>query len=406
MINKKILNDPVYGFIDIPEGITFSIIEHPYFQRLRRIKQLGFTELVYPGAIHTRFQHTLGAGYLMNSALKVLSEKGHAIETHEKEAALLAILLHDTGHSPFSHSLEKHIIPNYSHEDLSLMFMEKLNHDFRGELSLAIDIYKNNYEKPFFHQLVSSQLDVDRMDYLKRDSFYTGVSEGIIGSERIIKMLNIVDGQIVVEAKGIYSIEKFLIARWLMYWQVYLHKTVVSAEQLLIKIIKRAKYLIQLKKEIFLPSSLKYFFSPDENFEKNKEKMIHYFSQTDDYDLIACIKEWRNSDDKVLSLLSNNILNRKLFRIEMKNTPFNLEKVEKLRKQLRKQYSIHKEDTGYFIFTGEISNNAYSPSNERIQIQYKNMDLVDIAEASDMLDISTLSKVVKKYFLCYPKDIN
>ncbi|MCK5029604.1 MAG: HD domain-containing protein, partial [Bacteroidales bacterium] len=316
---RKIVNDPVYGLINIPSEIVYDIIEHKYFQRLRRIKQLGLTDYVYPGAVHTRFQHTLGAIHLLTLAINVLKSKNIEISKEEEDAVSLAILLHDIGHGPFSHTLENIIVEKYGHEELSLLFMESLNKEYNGKLTLAINIFKNQYHKKFLHQLVSSQLDVDRLDYLRRDSFYTGVSEGVIGSDRIIKMLNVVNDQLVVEAKGIHSIEKFLIARWLMYWQVYLHKTVVSAEQLLIKIFKRVKYLALNKKDIYLTKELEFFLNNTELDKSDFSVLLNNFSAIDDTDIFSLAKKWTNSTDKVLSMLSERLLNRKLLKIEIQD---------------------------------------------------------------------------------------
>ncbi len=404
LLNKrKILNDPVYGFINIPSGILFDIIEHPYFQRLRRIKQLGLTDLVYPGAVHTRFQHTLGAVHLLESAVDVIKSKGHEITKDEEIAVTLAILLHDIGHSPFSHTLEKIIIPEYGHEELSLFYMDELNIIFNGALDLAIKIFQNKYHKKFLHQLVSSQLDVDRLDYLRRDSFYTGVSEGVIGSDRIIKMLNVVNDQLVVEAKGIYSIEKFLIARWLMYWQVYLHKTVVSAEQLLLMIFKRVKYLLSQNEKIYLPESLQYFYINKE--KKDIQEILFNFSLIDDTDIFTCLKKWTLEKDRVLKILSERLLNRKLFSVEIQNNPFQEDKINELTQKASNFFELSEAETRYFVFTDFISKNAYSVFDEKIHILYKDGKLVDVAEASDMLNVSVLSKTVRKYFLCYPKEI-
>ena len=400
---RKIINDPVYGFINIPSEIVYDVIEHRYFQRLRRIKQLGLTDYVYPGAVHTRFQHTLGAVHLMNSAINVLRSKDIEITDKEEDAVSLAILLHDIGHAPFSHTLEKVITEEYGHEELSLLYMKALNKEFNGKLELAIKIFKNQYNKKFLHQLVSSQLDVDRLDYLRRDSFYTGVSEGVIGSDRIIKMLNVVDDQLVVEAKGIYSIEKFLIARWLMYWQVYLHKTVVSTEQLLLKIFKRVKYLIHHNKEIFLTKEFDFFFK---NNTKNTTDILENFSVIDDNDIIGLIKNWSDSKDKALSMLSKRLLNRHLFKIEIQNSPFDSQKIDDLKRKASKSLKLSKDEIEYFVFTDHISKKAYSAFDEKIQILYKDGTLIDIADASDMLNTSVLSKTVRKYFLCYPKEIN
>lgn len=396
---RKIINDPVYGLINIPSEIVYDIIEHKYFQRLRRIKQLGLTDYVYPGAGHTRFQHTLGAVHLLHQAINVLKSKDIEITQKEEEAVSLAILLHDMGHGPFSHTLEKIIVEKYHHEELSLLFMEELNHEYEGKLDLAIKIFKNKYHKKFLHQLVSSQLDVDRLDYLRRDSFYTGVSEGIIGSDRIIKMLNVVNDQLVVEAKGIHSIEKFLIARWLMYWQVYLHKTVVSGEQLLIKIFTRVKQLISEGKEVLLTDPLSVLLK---NSVKDKD-LLEAFASVDDNDIMYLVKQWNNSSDSILSELSKKLLHRRLFKIEIQDTPFESNRIDQLKKEIYKKMPLSEEEINFFVFTDSISKNAYSAFDEKIQILFKNGELIDIAEASDMLNMSVLSKTVRKYFLCYPK---
>lgn len=404
--NTKIINDPVYGLINIPEGLIFNIIEHTYFQRLRRIKQLGFTEYVYPGATHNRFQHAIGAAHLMSSAIESIRTKGPVISEEEKEASIIAILLHDIGHGPFSHTLELNII-DISHENLSLMFMNKLNDEFNGKLDLAIKIFTNKYKKKFLHQLVSSQLDVDRLDYLRRDSFYTGVSEGVIGSDRIIKMLNVVNDNLVVEAKGIYSIEKFLIARSLMYWQVYLHKTVISSEQLLTKIFDRAKYLCAKGENLFIAPALKYFLHNDFKQKPSRNEILNHFSLLDDNDITTSIKNWINSNDSILSQLCNNLINRHLYRIELRNKDFKNSIITDLKKKFLQQNNIKisEKDINYFIFKGQISNKTYSVNNDRIKILKKTGELVDINEASDMLNISALSTKVTKYFLCYPKFI-
>ncbi len=402
----KIVNDPVYGLINIPSKPIYDIIEHRHFQRLRRIKQLGLTDYVYPGAVHTRFQHTLGAVHLLTSAISVLKSKNIKITIDEEKAATLAILLHDIGHGPFSHSLENIIVKKYDHEELSLLFMESLNKEFQGELDLAIKIFKNQYHKKFLHQLISSQLDVDRLDYLRRDSFYTGVSEGIVGSDRIIKMLNVVNDQLVVEAKGIHSIEKFLISRWLMYWQVYLHKTVVSAEQLLLNIFKRVKYLIDQKKDVYLTKEIKFFMNNPNSDTSDISTILNNFSAIDDSDILGSIKTWTNSSDKVLSMLSEKLLNRKLLKIEIQDTPFEESKISKLKKDASSFLKLSEQEVDFFVFTNHISKNAYSTLDDKIQILYKTGTIVDVAEASDMLNISVLSKTVRKYFLCYPKEIN
>ncbi|MBN2681652.1 MAG: HD domain-containing protein [Bacteroidales bacterium] len=409
-VKSKIMNDPVYGFINIPSNRVFDIIEHPFFQRLRRIKQLGLTYLVYPGAYHTRFQHAIGAMHLMDNAISTIEAKGHTITKEEKLAVLAAILLHDIGHGPFSHALEYSIVQGINHEKISAAFMNCLNIEFGGELELAIEIFQDKYPKRFLHQLVSSQLDVDRLDYLRRDSFFSGVTEGVVGSDRIIKMLNVVNDQLVVESKGIYSIEKFLVARRLMYWQVYLHKTVISAEQLLVKTLKRARFLSQNGENLFATPSLAYFLNNSvkiEDFENTKDsKVLKLFSQLDDYDIMASIKVWTSHSDFVLAYLSKCMIERKLFKIMLQNSPFDENQVNQIRNKAIKNLKISPQDADYFVFTESITNYAYSANDEKINILYKNGELVDIAEASDMLNISVLSRNVKKYFLCYPKEIH
>lgn len=402
---RKIINDPVYGLINIPSEIVYDIIEHKYFQRLRRIKQLGLTDYVYPGAIHTRFQHTLGAVHLLTLAINVLKSKNIEITEEEEEGVTLAILLHDIGHGPFSHTLENVFTDTYNHEDLSLLFMESLNKEFNGKLDLAIKIFKNEYHKKFLHQLISSQLDVDRLDYLRRDSFFSGVSEGVVSSDRIIKMLHVYNDQLVVEAKGIHSIEKFLIARWLMYWQVYLHKTVVSAELLLIKILERVKYLVSNNKTVFLTDEFKFFFNnPKLKYEQN-QTILDQFSSIDDNDIFSLLKIWIKSDDKILSNLSYRLLHRNLLKVEIQDHPFDEDKINKLRKDASKKLDLTEKETSYLVFTDHISKNAYSTFDDKIQILHKDGTTIDVAEASDMLNTSVLSKVVHKYFLCYPKEI-
>jgi HD superfamily phosphohydrolase len=399
-INKlKIINDPVYGFIKIPFDLVYDLIEHPLFQRLRRIRQLGLTHFVYPGAMHTRFQHAIGAMYLMGQAIDVIRSKGHSISDEEASAVTTAILLHDIGHGPFSHSLEYSLFSNTPHEEVSLMFMEQLNREFQGKLSLAIDIFRNRYNKKFLHQLVSSQLDMDRLDYLKRDSFFTGVTEGVIGSDRIIKMLNVLNDQLVVDEKGIYSIEKFLIARRLMYWQVYLHRTVVASEQVLVMMILRAKALISGGEKLFATPSLAYFL------QEPPEVSLEQFAQLDDDDILASAKVWCNNSDSVLSILSNGLVNRKLFSVELNNRPFHADRVAKIRDQVRNRLSLTPEEAEYLVVSESISNYAYSDMDDRITIMDKQGNTRDIAEASDILNISVLSKTVRKYFLCYPRFI-
>jgi HD superfamily phosphohydrolase len=404
-VNKrKIINDPVYGFITIKSELLYDIIEHPYFQRLRRIRQLGLTNLVYPGATHTRFQHAIGAMHLMDMALNTIKSKGHVITDEEHEAAMAAILLHDIGHGPYSHTLENSIIEGLNHEALSLILMKELNNDFNNKLDLAIKIFSNDYHKHFLHELISGQLDMDRMDYLKRDVFFTGVYEGVIGSDRIIKMLDVVDDQLVVEAKGIYSIEKFLIARRLMYWQVYFHKTVLSAEILLNALIRRAKDLIQDDKGLLSTPALAYFLNIPDASKTINQDFIKYYNQLDDADILASAKMWLVNEDKILSKLSSNLLNRKLFKIELRNEPIESQEIKDKIEITSKVLSLDQNEAKYFVYADSISNHAYSYDGSNIRIQYKDK-LIDISEASDIFHFNALTKVDKKYYLCYPKDI-
>ncbi len=397
----KILNDPIYGFITIPSEFIFDILEHPHFQRLRRISQLGLTYLVYPGAYHTRFHHALGALHLMQKAVSTLKQKGTEISPDEEEAVYLAILLHDIGHGPFSHALENSIIPNISHEDLSLEFMRSLNEEFDGKLSLAIEIFQNKYHRKFLHQLISSQLDMDRLDYLRRDCFYTGVSEGKVNSERLISMLNVAEDQIVVDAKGIYSVEKFIVARRLMYWQVYLHKTVLGAEYLLIQILKRARIIYQ--ENMPAPTVLQPFLSGE--VPSNKIALVKLYAALDDYDIMAAIKEWRNYNDATLSTLCQRLLDRKLLGVQMAKEAFTEDKLASLRQKAIKEQGYSPEEAEFLIFQQEITNHAYNSTKDRIQLLYKDGSLVDIAEAADQLNISALTQTVVKYFLFAPKGI-
>ena len=402
---KKIFNDPVYGFISLPFDILFDIIEHPYFQRLRRIKQLGLTHLVYPGALHTRFHHALGAMHLMHKAIGVLKSKGHEISSEEEEASLIAILLHDIGHGPFSHALEYSIVSDVTHEHLSTYFMEYFNRLFEGRLEMAISIFKDEYPKRFLHQLVSSQLDMDRLDYLKRDSLFTGVSEGVIGSDRIISMLNINEGNLVVEAKGIYSIEKFIVARRLMYWQVYLHKTVLSAENLVVNVLKRAKQVANQGKELFCSDPLHYFLYNEagkEAFEK-QEVVLDHFAQLDDFDIIGGIKMWQNHEDRILSALSTSLLHRNLYHIKIQNQAFEQSEIDSIAQKVMQQSQIDASDISYFVFTDSIQNNAYNPAQDKIELLFKDGSTSDLSNSADQLNIRSLSKDIRKYFLCYPK---
>ncbi len=406
---RKIVNDPVYGFVTIQGELLFQLIEHPLFQRLRRIRQLGLTSFVYPGALHTRFHHALGSLHLMTEAIETLKLKGIEITDIEAESAQIAILLHDIGHGPFSHSLEHSIVKGMTHEDLSLLLMYKLNHEFDGKLDLAINIFQNTYHKKFLHQLVSSQLDMDRLDYLKRDSFYSGVSEGVINSDRLIKMLCVHDDELMVEAKGIYSVEKFIVARRLMYWQVYYHKTVVGAENILINALRRAQQLSANGEKLWASPALSFFL--ENNFTKEDflqmPQLIEEFSKLDDYDVFACIKVWANHPDLVLSYLSTCLVDRKLFRTELRNDPVSDDEIDKIRTQIQVEFNpIKQDEIDYLVNTGTITNNAYIPEHDRINILNKDGSFVDIYDSSDQLNVSILTKAVTKYFLCYPKIIN
>ncbi|OYU66356.1 MAG: phosphohydrolase [Cytophagaceae bacterium BCCC1] len=407
MTNKrKIFNDPIYGFITIPSDFIFEIVQHPYFQRLRRIKQLGMAELVYPGAFHSRFQHALGAMHLMNEALNTLQSKGLMIMEVEREAALVAILLHDIGHGPFSHVLEYAILKNVNHEAISELLMEDLNRQFEGKLTLAIEMFKGTYDRSFFHQLISSQLDMDRMDYLNRDSFYTGVAEGNIGAERIIKMLHVVDNQLVVEEKGLLSVENFLVARRLMYWQVYLHKTSVCSETMVLKIFERVKDL--LKENIFvdIPKHLQVFFNRNirrEDFQ-NDSTLLQNFVALDDVDIWYAIKTWQNHNDTVLANLSQNIINRNLFKIKLE-VGLKTEGLEANILQNFEDKKIPKNLQKYFYKKGQISNNGYASQNANIKILMKNGNILDVSEASDLPTIKAMSNIVKKNYICYANDV-
>lgn len=401
---KKIFNDPVYGFISIPNEIIFDIIQHPFFQRLRRINQLGLTQLVYPGALHTRFHHALGAMHLMSTAVQVIRRKGHEITKEEERAVLTAILLHDIGHGPFSHTLEHDIVNGVSHEDISSYFIKELEKSFPGEMKLSLSIFQNEYKKPFLHQLVSSQLDMDRLDYLNRDSFYTGVSEGIIGSERIIEMLNVHEGQLVLEEKGIYSVEKFIVARRLMYWQVYLHKTVVSAEFTLIQILRRAKELTQNGKELFASPALLYFLKNNitaHDFNA-KSEVLFQFADLDDYDILGAIKVWQSSSDIILADLSRRLVNRDLLKIEISKTPFSEERIETERRDLMARWDIPYADTRFYIYAKKLTNSAYNQGKQNINLLMKSGEIVDLSAASDNLNISALANPVEKFCLSYP----
>lgn len=399
----KILNDPIYGFITIPNERIFDIIEHRYFQRLRRISQMGMSYLVYPGAHHTRFHHALGCMHLMGKAIEVLRFKGVEISLEEAEALQIAILLHDIGHGPFSHAMEHSIVNGVSHEYLSLCFMEEMNAEFNQSLTLAIKIFKGEYHRKFFKQLIASQLDIDRLDYLKRDSFYTGVAEGNINSERIITMLNVKNDALVVEEKGIYSIEKFLVARRLMYWQVYLHKTSLGAEQLLIRVLKRAKELSQKGVKLPATTALSFFLTTPVNIENFNNVHLEKFSKLDDYDIVAAMKEWVSCDDFVLSSLCKMILNRDLLKVKLKKKSLGDHKVKRKLTEVMQQYNLTEEEAKYFVFKGKVSNLAYNPTSESIQILHKNQKITDVVKTSDQLNLEALSQPVVKYYICYPK---
>ena len=399
----KILNDPIYGFITIPNSLIFDLIEHPYFQRLRRVSQMGLSYMVYPGAHHTRFQHAIGCMHLMQKAVRVLRFKGVYISDDEENAVYIAILLHDIGHGAFSHALENSIVTGISHESISLKFMEALNEEFEGKLSLAITIFKGDYQRNFLHQLISSQLDMDRLDYLKRDSFFTGVSEGNINSERLITMLNVKDDNLVVEEKGIYSVEKFIVSRRLMYWQVYLHKTGLVAENILVKILKRAKELVQEGRTIEASKPLKYFLEnpvDETNFNSNT---LEIFSRLDDFDVLLAIKEWVDFDDRILSELCKMLINRKLFKIEIQKEKFDSHKVEIVKNQIQNDCNLTDKEVDYFFISNSVTNQAYNSIKNQIKILDKSGNLKDLAKSTDNLNLEALSVPVIKYFLCYPK---
>jgi len=396
----KIVNDPVYGFIHIPNEFILDLIEHPYFQRLCRISQMGLSYLVYPGARHTRFHHALGCMYLMQQAIQTLHYKQVEITPEEEEGLYIAILLHDIGHGPFSHAMEHSIVEGISHEEISLAFMEELNRQFEGKLSIAIEIFQKKYHKEFMNQLISSQLDMDRLDYLKRDSFYSGVSEGNINSQRIIAMLTVKDDTLIVEEKGIYSIEEFLVARRLMYWQVYLHKTSIGAEFVLIRILARVKELTQQGKKLPMTTALRFFVENHITKETFDRHALHLFAQLDDYDIISGLKEWQYGDDWVLAKLSQMILNRDLLRVKLYKSPVEKEKVQELLQETAQQLNISEDLAHYFVFTGEISNTAYRKDEQNILIYTKNNKIVDVTKASDQMNLDALSTKVTKYYLC------
>jgi HD superfamily phosphohydrolase len=404
----KIINDPVYGFIPIRSELLFDLIEHPFIQRMRHIRQLGLAELVYPGAIHTRFHHAVGAMHLMHQALQVLRGKGVEITDDEATSAQAAILLHDIGHGPFSHALEETLLPSIKHESLSFLLMKELNRQFNGRLDQAIRIFQNTYAKRFLHQLVSSQLDIDRLDYLNRDSFFTGVVEGAIGTDRIIAMLNVVKGQMVIEEKGIYNIESFINSRRLMYWQVYLHKTAVSAERLLVNCIRRAQYLATSGEPIPCSEALSLFIQKPftlDDFTERRE-LLQAFGQLDDYDVWGAIKLWQSNRDPILSRLCAMLLHRNLLRIRLATEPIQKADVEKVRQALHRQWKVTLADATYLFSHGTVSNEAYLMERNSIQVLMKSGELLDVSHASDLPNIRAMSKIVKKNYLCWPKNLS
>ena len=398
----KIINDPIYGFIHIPSTLVFDIIEHPYFQRLRRINQMALSYLVFPGAKHTRFEHVLGCVFLMQKTVEMLRFKGIQISDKEAEGLYIAILLHDIGHRPFSHAMEHSIVEGISHEEISLLFMQELNKVFNGKLETAIAIFQGTYPRKFMHQLISGQLDMDRADYLKRDSFYTGVAEGNINSERLISMLNVRNDELVVEEKGLYSVEKFLIARRLMYWQVYLHKTSVAAEQILIRLLNRAKELVQQGQKLTMSTALAFFVKNKISKDNFSQEVLEMFARLDDTDIISAMKEWQFYPDAVLSKLSKMLLNRDLPKIKVRLNDFEEQKIKRLQK-LSLAKGIDEKDMKYFVFTGVMTNRAYNPEKEIIKILTKNGRVVELSKTSEAINLEPLSQVTERYYICYPK---
>ena len=405
MNDVKIINDPVFGFIKIPKGLLYNIVEHPLFQRLNRINQLGLASVVYPGARHTRFQHSLGAFHLMSEAILNLQQKGIFIFESEAEAVEAAILMHDIGHGPFSHVLENTLIHGISHEDISLLMMEEINRSLNGQLNLSISIFKGEYPKNFLHQLISSQLDMDRLDYLRRDSFYTGVTEGNIGSARIIKMLNVIDDSLVVEQKGIYSLENYLTTRRLMYWQVYLHRTCVAYEKVLVNMLNRAKYLVRQGHDVFATPALHYFLENDvdaEWFNTHPEALKNY-ENLDDSDIWSAMKTWKYDSDKILSTLATDMLDRKIFKVEVHEEPIPQERLDELQQMIAEKMAIPLEDAHYMMSLNTIQKDMYNVDDDSIAILYKNGEIRDISEASELLNVQLLSKKIRKYYLCYQR---
>ena len=406
MNSAKIINDPVFGFIKIPRGLLYGIVEHPLFQRLNRINQLGLASVVYPGARHTRFQHSIGAFHLMTEAVRSLQEKGNFIFDSEAEAVEAAILMHDIGHGPFSHVLEDTLIHDISHEEISLLMMEEINRHFNGQLNLAISVFKGEYPKNFLHQLISSQLDMDRLDYLRRDSFYTGVTEGNIGSARIIKMLNVIDDSLVVEHKGIYSLENYLTTRRLMYWQVYLHRTCVAYEKVLVNMLNRAKYLLRNGQQVFASPALLYFLANDVDkvwFDTHPETLVNY-GELDDSDIWSAMKAWKHHNDKILATLATDMLDRHIFKVEVTEEPVDETHIETIAKEISAQMEISIDDAKqYMMSVNTISKDMYNVDDDSIAILYKDGKIRDISEASELLNVQLLSKKIRKYYLCYQR---
>lgn len=406
MNDAKIINDPVFGFIKIPQGLLLNIVQHPLMQRLTRIKQLGMANVVYPAAQHTRFQHSIGAFHLMSEAILSLQQKGHFIFDSEAEAVEAAILMHDIGHGPFSHVLEDTLITGISHEEISLLMTEQINREMQGALNLALKIFKGDYPKQFLHELISSQLDMDRLDYLRRDSFFTGVTEGNIGSARIIKMLDIVDDKLVVNSKGIYSIENYLTTRRLMYWQVYLHKTTVAFEKMLVNTLRRAKMLARQGKELFASPALRYFLYNEVDasfFEQHHDVALHNYSMLDDSDIWSALKVWMTSEDKILALLSSNLINRHIFRVEIHEEPVTQERIDEVLEMMTNNFDISREDASYLMSVNTIQKDMYDVNDDRIAILYRDGSIRDISDASEILNVALLSKKIRKYYLCYQR---
>ena len=405
MTNNKIINDAVFGFIRIPKGLLLDIVKHPVMQRLSRIKQLGMTSFVYPGAQHTRFQHSIGAYHLMTEAIHSLRQKGIFIFESEAEAICAAILLHDVGHGPFSHVLEHTLMNGISHEEMSLLLMEEINQEMNGSLTLALKIFKNDYNKLFLHQLISSQLDMDRLDYLCRDSFFCGVTEGNISSARIIKMLNVVEDKLVIDSKGIFSIENYLTSRRLMYWQVYLHKTTVACEKMLINILNRARLLAKNSVDLFASPALKFFLNNDidKSFIVSSNDLLNNYKLLDDNDIWCAVKVWSQCKDKVLSFLSNSLINRKLFKVEVSETPFDEDYINDIKNNISKTYHLNEDEISYFYSINTIQKDMYDVNDDNIDILYKDGSIKDIADASEILNVSLLSKKIRKYYLCYQR---